>query len=172
MRFSTAIFSRSLFCLVLVVTLTVALRGFGGLFGNGQGYEKCTTLAEAVELVRGQLVQDGKPEYAALLTEARVRAAMQTAIEKTDRNIDDQEKLNAGTKEYWQNIAKPVYLQIIETGKWPANCAFDGFYGVTDKRGISYDGLGLRLTISTPQDKFKGYGLPILDLYFGRGGSS
>ena len=116
------------------------------------------------------MAQDGKREYATLLTEDRVLAAIHTAIKREDGAVGDEEKHAAGTKDYWQNIAKPIYMEIFETRKWPASCSFDGFYKLGDTPGISYDGLGLRLNINTPENKFKGYALPILDLYFGRGG--
>src|SRR5262249_50771981 len=45
-----------------------------------EGYERAKTLAEAVKLAKSQLALDGKPEYAALLSEGRVRDAIRTAI--------------------------------------------------------------------------------------------
>jgi hypothetical protein len=163
---------RPLFCLGFIVGLMAALSSYGGLLDNAEEgtYEKCPTLAEAVKIAQAQLVEDGKPEYAALLTEARVRAAIVAAIRKMDRRIEDKEKSTSGSEEYWKNTIKPICQRIIDTGEWPSQCSFTGFYGLSDNHRIHYDGLGLRLNIKTPQDKFKGYGLPIEDLYFGQGG--
>jgi hypothetical protein len=169
---------RDLLFLILLVAVALAwfvdhrrlmseLRGYGGPLTAGQGYDKCTTLTDAVQLAKGQLAQDGKREFAALLSEDRVLAAIQTAIKREDMTIDSEEKQSSASKEYWQNVVKPIYLSIVQARKWPADCSFDGFYQLTDGP-ITYDGLGLRLTIKTPNGKFNGSSLPILDLFFGK----
>lgn len=134
-------------------------------------FEKVKTVKEAVEVVKARLIQDGKPEYAALLSEERLREAIRTAVESYEARQDAAEKRNAGSKEYFQKEVKPVFLKIADKGRWPEGCSFFSFYKLTDRRdgrNIAYDGLGLRLQVATPMAKFKGFALPIVDLYFGR----
>lgn len=134
-------------------------------------FEKVKTVKEAVEVVKARLRQDGKPEYAALLSEERVREAIRTAVQSYEARQDEADKRNAGSKEYFQKEVKPVFLKVADKGQWPEGCSFFSFYKLTDRDGrndIAYDGLGLRLQVATPMAKFKGFALPIVDLYFGR----
>ena len=64
--------------------------------------------------------------------------------------------------------AFPGLEQIAEDGSWPKRCALSGYYRLQDSRGITYDGLGLRLIVSTPDAEFQGFALPILMLFYGR----
>jgi hypothetical protein len=105
----------------------------------------------------------GKRVYTGHLSEESVRSAIQTAIKAVDSKIEQEETNSPGTKQYWQAVIKPMLQQITETGQWPANCCFEGFYKMDN-----YDGLGLRITIKTPGARFDGYSLPILDVWFGR----
>jgi hypothetical protein len=134
-------------------------------------FEKLKTLNEAVEVVKDRLRQDGKPEYAALLSEARVRDAIRTALKSYQPLLEQSEKQTSGSKEHFQKEVQPICLKVADKGEWPAGCSFFCFYTLTDQRegrNIAYDGLGLRLQIATPNAKFKSFALPIVDLYFGK----
>jgi hypothetical protein len=145
--------------------LTAQRQGFGGSFIRDKNYDKCKNLAEAVHLVQGRLTTDRKREYAELLSEARVRMAIKDAIANMDKMMKNEK--DVAVVEYWENVAKPIFVDIVKNGTWPAGATFDGFYGATNEKGHS-DGLGLRLNIVTPDAKFTNWGLPIVDLYFGR----
>jgi hypothetical protein len=126
---------------------------------------------EAVEVVQARLKQDGKAEYAALLSETTVREAIRTGIQSYEARLDTQEKRTPGSREYFEKEVKPVLLKVADEGQWPERCSFSSFYTLTeqlDGKNIAYHGLGLRLIVETPKAKFNGFGLPIIDLYFGR----
>jgi hypothetical protein len=127
------------------------------------------TLQEAVEVIKDRLKQDGKSEYAALLSEERVRQATSTAVQSYEALLDTGKIQRVGSKEYFQKEVKPVCMKVADKGDWPEGCSFFSFYTLSDQRdgrNIAYDGLGLRLQIDTPNSK--GFALPIIDLYFGR----
>src|SRR5262249_4494395 len=54
-------------------------------------FEKVKTLKDAVEVVKEKLKQDGKPEYAALLSETQVREAVRTAIKSYEALLEKAE---------------------------------------------------------------------------------
>jgi hypothetical protein len=127
-------------------------------------FEGIKSLKDAIEVVKERLKKDGKPEYAALLSDTRVREAVRSAVRSyEDLYLEKKEKQNPGSKEYFEKEVKPVCQKIASTGEWPPSCSFFGFY----RLGI-YDGLGLRLRIETSQAKFQAFALPIVDLYFGK----
>lgn len=130
--------------------------------------DKPTALKTEIERFQQKLKKDGKPEYVALLSEERVRAAIRTAVNSFEKNrMEKDEKAAPGTKAIFLKV-KPAYLQIAEKGELPKDCSLSGFYTLVDDHDIRYDGLGLRLTIHTPSEKFAGFDLPILDLFYGR----
>lgn len=132
------------------------------------GYENVKTLREAVDVLRSQLTEDGKSEYAALVTEQRIRDTIRTAVESNDSVLEDHDKRNPGVAEYWRTHIRPVYLNLAETGEWPAHCAFTRFYGLCDARGVGYEGIGLRLELKTPAVVGGlGFALPVVDVWFG-----
>jgi hypothetical protein len=129
-------------------------------------FEGVKTLNDAVEIVQKRLTLDGKPEYAALLTEARLRAAIRTGVAGYEKILVRKEKLKPGSNEYFEKNVKPVCEKIADTGEWPQGCSFFRFYTLKSE-GIAYDGLGLRLSVETPQARSPSFALPVLDLYFG-----
>ena len=136
-----------------------------------QASQPPTTLKAAVDVVCDQLKRDGKPKYAALLSEQQVKDAIRSAVRSYEATMDEQEKRNAGTKAYFETEVKPVCLRIADEGVWPTGCSFTKFYTLTDRRHggeIAYDGLGLRIEIVTPKSPHQGFALPIVDLFFGR----
>ena len=66
---------------------------------------------------------------------------------------------------------KPSYLKIIEEGTWSPKCSFSHFHTLNDtvgKEAMRYDGFWVRLDVKTPNKEFVGFGLPIIDLAYGR----
>lgn len=164
---------------VLVCWSVMSAAVFGQLRPARQGlrdedFKDVETVGEAVEIVQDRLTEDGKPEYAALLTEERFTKALRTAIESYEKiTLPDAEKRFPGSKEYFEKEIKPVCARLLETGEWQEECSFFLFYTLTDGPGgeeVSFDGLGLRLRIKTPKAKFKALALPVIDLFFGRFG--
>src|SRR3954453_14805198 len=116
-------------------------------------FEAVQSLRGAVEVVQGRLKRDGKPEYAALLSEVRVREAIRTAIRSYEAVLDQADQRHPGSKEYFEQTVKPVCLRIADAGAWPPGCSFFSFYTLRERgdgQDIAYDGLGLRLQIETP----------------------
>jgi hypothetical protein len=143
--------------------LTRELQAFGGTLRDRDKWDECTTLAEAVHLVKGKLATDGKRDVAALLTEDRVREALQSAIICMDKHAATANYPTA-VKEDWQT-AKPIYQSILNTDKWPAGAVINGFYGFSDN--VHYhEGVGLRVQIPI-RGNLDIHELPILQLSFG-----
>ena len=56
-------------------------------------------------------------------------------------------------------------------GSWPKGAYFDAFYQLTDVKGVTYDGLGVRLAVPDPQNpkqQLVGSSWPIVDVWYGR----
>jgi len=136
-------------------------------------FEGIKSLKEALEVVKQELIRNGKAEYAPLLSEQRVRDATRSGIRNYEVYLDKAERQVAGSKGYFIEV-KPVFLKIAEEGAWPPNCSFFGFYSinssVVDGKSIMYDGFWLRLKVNTlkPKQKFGGFALPILDMAYGK----
>jgi hypothetical protein len=129
------------------------------------------TLKEAVQVVKQDLIGKGKAEYAALLSEERVREAIRTGIRSVEARLDKLEQMNPGSKDHFIGAAKPVFMKIIDEGAWLRNCTFFTFYSLgslIDGEAISYDGFWLRLQVDTPKGKFAGFALSILDMSYGK----
>jgi hypothetical protein len=143
----------------------------GQLDLSEEDFQDVTTFEEAVEVVKRELIREGKAEYAALLSEQRVRLAVQTAIQAYEGYMDDANQTNSGSKEYFNGTVKPVFIELLAKGTWPPNCAFFGFYTLSSAVGgkpVSYDGFWLRLKVVTPKGKFGAFALPVVDMAYGR----
>lgn len=155
--------------LATVVALSASPRAAAQVYHlSRQGYENVTSLKDAIDVVKKQLTLDGKPEYAALITEDRVRDGIRTAIKSYEALPAKDGMPAVGTTDRWLKEIKPLCLKVADNGEWPPDCAFDGFYRLVDRKQIPYDGLGLRVFVGTPKAKRAGFALPIVDLYFGR----
>jgi len=156
----------------VVATILIVPLAIAGPFRRSDDFKGIKNASDAVKLAQKHLVDAGKPEYAALLTEERVRAAVKNAVksyELTAMEITD--KRFPGTREHFEMEIKPVCLKVAEKGEWPAGCSIDAYFTLTDERNgekITYDGMGLALQIETPNSKFKGFALPVLMLFYGR----
>jgi hypothetical protein len=157
------------FCGVALVAAVLSAGSAAGQHNlSEQGYEKVKSLKEAVGVVKAQLTADGKPEYAALVTEDRMQGAIRTAVKGYDAILARNPNRPGLAKDRWEKELKPAYLAIAEKGDWPANCAFGGFYRLTDELGVAYDGLGLRLYLGTQAEPRRRFALPVVDMYFGK----
>src|SRR5260370_42024563 len=83
-------------------------------------FENIKTLTEAVEVIQQRLKHDGKPEYAALVTEPRIREAVRTGIKSYEALLEKR----PGDKEYFRNTIKPIILKIAVDGTWQHGCSF------------------------------------------------
>jgi hypothetical protein len=98
--------------------------------------------------------------------EGEARTVEVDGVRITVRFVGRKEKLKPGSNEYFEKNVKPVCEKIADTGEWPQGCSFFRFYTLKSE-GIAYDGLGLRLSVETPQARSPSFALPVLDLYFG-----
>lgn len=124
---------------------------------------KGTTLHEALQRLEVQLVQDNKQHFLPLLEESAVREAIQVA----QASYTPGEPGSKG-EIYYRTVIQPLLRQIAEDGTWPDNTELDAFYEATDATGVKYPGLGLSLEIATSGMEFKGFSLPLLDVWYGR----
>lgn len=130
----------------------------------GISQDNAESLGQALELFRKKLEEKGMCEYAALLSEDRVRNAIHTAI----RSYEAVERFEhgGGTDDYFEALIKPICLEIANNGVWPQGCSLRAFFKLVEL-GITYDGLGLRLQVDTPGAEFECFALPVLDLFYG-----
>jgi hypothetical protein len=153
--------------------------GFGSELEAGHGYESVKTLSEALALAQANLEQDNKTEYAVLLAENRIRAAIANAIRRRDDIIDDLEQQDPGIKKQWNSV-KPTFVSIADTGAWPAGSTIVTDFNAFDAKGNSYEGLRVSLHIlqpgGLPADELSGQRvaltsatvgyLPLVELFF------
>ena len=128
---------------------------------------KRTPLEEAVANYKAHLSDIGKPEYAALLSAERVRSAIRTGIESYETLLEKQGEPYPNMKAHFENHSKPLYRAIADDSKWPDGAKFTAFFGLKQS-GVTYDGIGLRLYVSTPNSYYEGFAMPIIDLYYGK----
>ena len=147
---------------------------------GGGDYSRASSLKEAVEICRRSLEADGREDYARLVTEERVRAAIKVALE-CYKHVLERKSMPYGEDYPWardkevlkqarnfEDVVKPVYLDIADNGSWPRGSSFFHYLFRVDDNQVRYDCLGLRLQIETPGGMFHGFAIPILDLYYGR----
>lgn len=147
---------------------------------GGGDYSRASSLKEAVEICRRSLEADGREDYARLVTEERVRAAIKVALECYG-HVLERKSMTYGEDYPWvrdeevlkqagsfEDVVRPVYLDIADNGSWPQGSKFSYYLFKEDDNLVRYDCLGLRLQIETPGGMFRGFAIPILDLYYGR----
>jgi len=129
---------------------TTAMRGLSRM-----GYERVNNLDEAAALLRSQLIADGKPEYALLLNNDRLRDAIrqmaETFIPRTNKEAE------------WEDKIRPTCLKMANEDYWPSGSSFDGFY-LLKQGNVTYDGLGLRLNVGGATFNM----LPVVDVWYGK----
>ena len=96
------------------------------------GYERVSNLHEAAAVLRSQLIADGKPEYALLLNDDRVRDAIRKMAESFEPRINK--------KAEWTESIRPICLKMANEDYWPPGSSFAGFYRLTENN-VTYDGL-------------------------------
>lgn len=129
--------------------------------GIGDSGRPATSLSDFL----GQLKKNNRSEYAALLNEEIVSAAILKAMESYDTYYEAHPEF-ADFKAKFEKC-KPLYAKIAETGKYPSGVAFSFFESLADDRGVNYSGLWVRLIVTVEDVTFA---LPILDLVYGRTG--
>jgi DNA-binding transcriptional MerR regulator len=118
---------------------------------------KGTSLSDTLKRLEGQFIADGRGQFVALLEEGAIRQAVRVA-----------QAAYGGGNEYYRSVIQPLLQGIAEQGTWPPNAEMDAFYELTDKSGVTYQGLGLSLEVWTPGEAYKGFSLPVLDVWYGR----
>lgn len=127
-----------------------------------------TPLAIAVSDFKTTLEQQGKAEYAALLSVERVRGAIRRGVESYESLIAGEGEPNEGAKAHFEEHSKPLYIAIANDEKWPPGTKFEAMNWLKANRGEeTYDGIGIRLYVSTPDTKYQGFAMPIVDVFFG-----
>lgn len=142
-------------------------------------YTRAGSLREAVDICRRSLAAEGREDYARLIDEERVRAAIKVALESHKHALEKQvlaygpEYPWARDKEvekkirHFEEVVKPVYLGIAESGSWPAGSSFVYYLFRVDDNLVRYECLNLSLYILTPGTMFQGFAIPIINLYYG-----
>ena len=97
----------------------------------------------------------------------KIRDAIKVAINSNRSVISDKKE---SQRDYIEKIILPVYTDIVESDTWPSNAQFTMFFGLADTNEIMYEGLGLRLYIDTPKEAHPGFALPVVDVWYGKGG--
>ena len=138
---------------------------------TGDGYEKVTSFKEAVEVLKKQLEADGKPEYAALVSENTVRAGLRKAMQVSDARSPKEDRFS----EFKLKGLKPGFITITEDGQWPSGCFFEGFYtNIATEDGVPIDGLLLYISFGPPHPPppLKTFVYHVFTLYLGSDGHS
>lgn len=146
---------------------------------RGADYSRAGSLKEAVGICRRSLEAEGREDYARLVTEGRVRAAIGVALQRHSHALerrgmpygedypwvrDKEVEKEAG---HFEEVVKPVFLRIAGEGSWPPGASFRYYLFRVDDDLVRYDCLLLRLQIETPGAMSRAFALPILDLYYG-----
>ena len=117
-------------------------------------YANAKSLTQAVELCKQKLVEDGHEEYAALISEQTVRAAIRSAIRSYESKLanSDEGAYNFyRSEEYFRNVVKPKYMQIAEEGRWPEGCYFRSVYRRSDPIRLVTTAKGEKIRIDLEQ---------------------
>jgi RNA polymerase sigma factor (sigma-70 family) len=135
-------------------------------------FKEAKSLNEALKIVRKKLIADGKPEFAALVSEERIRKAVRLAVKNQERQLEIDEKNFRGSKEHFLKEVKPISMMVADKGSWPAGCSFTSFYEIhrSDDGNVpelTNVGFWLQLQIDTPMAKVKGYKIGVVNLSYG-----
>jgi uncharacterized protein (TIGR03067 family) len=125
-------------------------------------------LADAIEQCRKRLEQDGRGEYAALLTEKHVKDALRQAVADYEAWLERKPGPPAGDPKYFGSVVKPVAVRIANEGVWPKECALFWFPDVLEGHAKAKEGFHLRLQIDTPGKQYEGFAFPLVDVSLGR----
>ena len=68
---------------------------------------------------------------------------------------------------YLREIVEPAFRRIAEDGDWRGYASWDYFFEHSDS-GVTHRGLSVGLELRTPGARYRGFSLPILELWYGR----
>ncbi|MCW8128788.1 MAG: RNA polymerase sigma factor [Planctomycetota bacterium] len=121
------------------------------------------TLDAALQDVSARLTADGHTHYVPLVRKDMVVAAIK-------RGWTKYEKHYAGPRgrAFIDNVIKPMLDGITEHGRWPAEAKLEYFFTVDGE--VPLDGFSLGIEIETPGEEYRGFSLPIVDLWYGSWG--
>lgn len=143
-------------------------------------YVSVTKFADAVSVLKAQLAKSPVP-YSTLVSEERVRRAIQTSLqgqermyEKTVRDAQDDKTRRQAHRaaKHFQDDVKPIYEEILQKQTWPARA----FFLCSEGRGaLSSLSVQLHVEIKHPYEigrgmKATGDALQILRVTFGDAG--
>ena len=146
-----------------------------------EDYVTVTKFADAISVLKGKLAKSPVP-YSTLISEERVRRAIQTSLqgyervyEKTVRDAQDDKTRRHAQRaaKHFRDDVKPIYEEILQKQVWPARA----FFLCSEGRG-ALSSLSVQLYVETkhpdgspyevvPGMKTIGYALPILRVTFG-----
>lgn len=133
----------------------------------GAPSQQTQRIDDAILAFRHQLAQDHRQQFSSLLTKQVVLSAISSARQSYEAHKSMlPARLN---KDYQMNIG--LMQQVTSGGVWPKGAYFSPFYQLTDAKGITYQGLGVRLVIVDPQhpgQQLAGSSWPIVDVWYGR----
>jgi len=124
--------------------------------------KKSTTLEQALSKVRKQLKQACQAQYAGLLGREEIEAAIRRALKQYEQYCA------AKARPYFNTVIKKRLLETIEGGAFPENAALEYFFEL--KKGIGCKGFSLGIEFTTPTEAFRGFSLPLVDVWYGNWG--
>ncbi len=125
-------------------------------------------LSDEVERIHRKLRADGKEHFVPIITEESLKRAILNGIRSYEALPDEVHQPFPGGMAHFENVVKPILLEIIEKGVWTDKGIVDIYYEQTDERGVTYEGLGASLEMRTPGARCPGFSHAILDLWYGR----
>ena len=119
-----------------------------------------TALSAAVQKLRTELAE----RFIGLLDEQAVRNAIPRSLEAYAARGGSQ---RPGGTDYLREIIEPALRLIAEEGDWPEHASWDYFFEHSDS-GVTHRGFSVGLELRTPGARYRGFSLPILELWYGR----
>lgn len=124
---------------------------------------------EAVAAFQRQLVRDHEEQFSSLLSKQTLLSAIRSAQQNYEEDKPGLQSAFRGNY-YQKNV--DLMQHITHGGRWPRGAYLSAFYQMTDVKGITYHGIGVRLSVRDPQhpsQQLVGSSWPILDVWYGHG---
>ena len=131
-------------------------------------YTQATSLTQAIRICHSDLERAGKPELIPLVSQRAVRAAISRALRDYENGLKykDASDIKQQVRQF-RDVVAPIYRDIVDEDHWPRGAVFVARTSASDPAPDVYESFLLRLEIQTPGSYYQGFGLPILDIYFG-----